>query len=669
MRWLLVVLLAAAPAFAEERKLVVVPIEGVLPRADAAVLEEAVRSEARVLGVPVSSDTAASITAAKDEGAAYAVTGKSNRLEGALAIMLSVVNTADGARLASERLVGFTLADLQGDARKKIPRLLRTGLGLDPPPAAPAPAPSPATAPPPAAAPPAPTPKSPSSPSAGANPNRSAPVVAKPAIATSALPPLPPPSRPARQAPRTPAATHVSGIEEASPLVRTIRKVVEEVEDVRGLWRKTTLQAVILDTEQFSKALREKASKELAANVVAAERARWIAFGLAPADADPAKILSSVLDEQVAGFYDPSTKALTVRENPPASVGAAADAFELVLAHEVEHALQDQHFGFPDLAKLPDDDAREARLALYEGDAMATMIAVAARRAGRPVKLAISSAATAMRGMSAAELAQSAGYSTEMAQAPLVVREELIFPYVAGLGLGAEVQRRGGFALVDKMFAHPPQTTHQVLHPDAYLAGELPASVPYPAAPAGTQVLVKGRMGELGARIALQVCVDEQVAREFAQHWAGDAYTIVRASPENVALVWSTTWSGDGAKQFANLLGMQSSCWEEAARNRLENASYITALAQVRVDGSRVALARGLSATALSAAATNASRFDARVAPAAAPPLGSVNDDAGAMPARVADGRFVSTRLRIEGDIPIGFDADVEQPRTEIVVR
>ena len=126
--------------------------------------------------------------------------------------------------------------------------------------------------------------------------------------------------------------------------------------------------------------------------------------------------------------------------------------------------------------------------------------------------------------------------------------------------------------------------------------------------------------------------------------------------------------SGDGARQFANLLGMQSSCWEETARSRRDSGPYISALAQVRVDGSRVAVARGLPAAALSAAAVSASRFDAHVAPSV-PPLGEGHDETGATQARVADGRFVSPRLRIEGDLPIGFDADVEQPSIEIVVR
>jgi hypothetical protein len=270
--------------------------------------------------------------------------------------------------------------------------------------------------------------------------------------------------------------------------------------------------------------------------------------------------------------------------------------------------------------------------------------------------------------MSAVQLAQSAGYSPELAHAPAVVREELAFPYVSGLAFVAEVYRRGGFELVDQMFEHAPGSTHQVLHPEAYLAGELPARVAYPAPPPGTQTIATGRMGELGARLALQVCVDEQVARDFAQHWAGDAYTIVRGPQQSIALVWSTNWSGDGARQFANLLGMQSPCWEEAARSHPEGFPFVSAAAQVRVDAPKVALARGLPVAALSAAAASASRFDSRL-PAPVPPLGHVRQDDGASRARVADGRFVSSRLRVEGDIPPGFEADVEETSAEIVVR
>ena len=660
MKWFVVACALALPAFGEEHKVAVGPIEGVLGRADAAAVEEAVRTEARTVDVTVVAGAPASAAAAADLGATHAILAKAVRLEGALAVILTLVKADGATRLGMERLVGYTLADLQGEAKKKVPRLLRTGLGL----AEPAP-PSPPAAPKPA---PAAAPRPAVSPAPVAPAKR----VAAPPSANAAVP-APPPAVPA-PAPAKPkgprfvrAATKVSGADEASPIVRTIREVVEDVEDVRGLWRKTTLQIVLLDDALFSKALKAKAQKELTNVAVAAERARWAAFGLAPPDADPAKIMLGVLDEQVAGFYDPDTKTLTVREKPPASAGASADTFELVIAHEVEHALQDQHFGFPDMAKLPDDDARLARMALYEGDAMATMIAVGAHRAGRPVKLALGMASAAARGMSPGQLAQTAGYSPELLQAPAVVREELALPYVAGLGLVAEVHRRGGFELVDKMFARPPTSTHHVLHPDAYLAGEQPVRVPYPPVPVGMQALATGRMGELGARLALQVCVDEDVARDFAQQWAGDAYTIVRGPLDGVSLVWSTAWSGEGAKQFGTLLGMQSPCWQEAAAAHKGKPYAISAAAEVRIDGAKVALARGLPQAALSAAAAAATRFDGKPSPAV-PPLGAIRTDDGDERGHVAEGRFVSPRLGIEADVPPGFETDVDQPAAEIVL-
>src|SRR5207245_4027763 len=132
MRRVAMLWLAALPALAQERKLAVLPISGVLERADAAALEEAVRQKARELDVTLVEGASESVSAAVDLGATHAVTGKAARLEGALGVTLMVVRADDGSRLAMERLVGFNMVDLQGEARKKLERLLRNGLALAP---------------------------------------------------------------------------------------------------------------------------------------------------------------------------------------------------------------------------------------------------------------------------------------------------------------------------------------------------------------------------------------------------------------------------------------------------------------------------------------------------------------------------------------------------------
>src|SRR5712671_1177012 len=130
MKWPVVLCLAALPALAGEHKIAVAAFEGVLGRTDAASVEEAVRAEARGLDLAVLPGTPAGVAAAAELGATHVITGKVVRLEGALAITLTLLKTEDGAKLGTERLVGYTHPDLQGEVKKKVPRMLRAGLGI-----------------------------------------------------------------------------------------------------------------------------------------------------------------------------------------------------------------------------------------------------------------------------------------------------------------------------------------------------------------------------------------------------------------------------------------------------------------------------------------------------------------------------------------------------------
>ena len=62
------------------------------------------------------------------------------------------------------------------------------------------------------------------------------------------------------------------------------------------------------------------------------------AFGLVSRDFDLEKFLISFYTEQAAGFYDPRTKTMYMARLDP------ADMQQMVLAHELTHALQDQNF-------------------------------------------------------------------------------------------------------------------------------------------------------------------------------------------------------------------------------------------------------------------------------------------------------------------------------------
>jgi hypothetical protein len=343
------------------------------------------------------------------------------------------------------------------------------------------------------------------------------------------------------------------------------------------------------------------------------------------------------------------------------------DGFRVVLAHEIEHALQDQNFGIPDMATLPDDDVRLARTALYEGDAMAVMTAFGALRANKPIKSSITAGAATLKTLDAQTLLKMSGKSPQLQHAPAVLREELVLPYAAGFALVAEAYRRGGFALVDRMFKNPPASTHQVLHPEAYFAGEAAILVPPPPPPAGTHAIASGRMGELGTRLALEACVDKEVLKEFVPRWAGDAYTIVEGPKNALSLLWTTAWSSGVADNVSNVMKLVQPCWQEqsvagpnplgwsiAPPSRIANSAELVAVARGSIDLG--------AATARQLALRTVTR-------ASVPPLGDVPPAPSGEPTRVRSGHFVSSRLGLAGDVPEGFEADASNPVAELAIR
>src|SRR5947209_2550111 len=528
-----------ASAAAAQNRVAVLPVQprsGVLTPADAAAVSEQIRATARDSladrGYEVLNGEGSDPSdALENTGASLVAFGRAAQMEGATVVGIGLYKPGSAAPVSVIRVMGIGIAQLKADVRAKLPGPLASALGLAPPSVE-------AKLPPGTLRIPGGTRQPPPEPQA------------------VAPPPPPAPAPPPPVSPTPPA--------DEDPLVTIIRETTTAVEQLRGLRRKQNLKVQILDDKLFSAAVREKAKKELTPAVVAAERARWLAFNLAPPAVDPAQALLDVLDEQVAGFYDPFTKQLVVRKDPPASAGAMGpDGLRIILAHEIEHALQDQNFGIPDMSSLPDDDVRLARSALYEGDAMAVMTAFGALRAHKPVGASIATGAATLRGLDAQTLLRVSGKSPQLLHAPPILREELVLPYSAGFALVAEAYRRGGFPMVDKMFRNPPVSSHQVLHPEAYFAGEQPVAVPMPVPPPGTRLIASGRMGELGTRIALETCVEKDVVKEFAPRWAGDAYTIVEGPKGALSLLWTTAWSGGVAPNVTNVMKLVQPCWQE----------------------------------------------------------------------------------------------------------
>ena len=425
---------------------------------------------------------------------------------------------------------------------------------------------------------------------------------------------------------------------------------VTRVARLRELSERKPTPVLFDDDAAFHRVADKKAEREAIQPTPIDLPAVQLSLGLifAAKGAAPAQSFGALHRSQMIAFYDEFLHQVHVREK------ARKDAdLPFVVAHELGHSLQFQHFRIPEVANVIDEDARLARLSLLEGDAMLVMAAFAADENHVPlsrvlVRMAEGALEASLKGYKAA-LEQS----PELKSAAPFQRERLVFPYQAGASFVAQVHRAGGFALVNRLYEVPPANTEQILHPEKYFAGELAVPVRAPAAPAGFQSLRSGHVGELLLRAMLEVCNERPTAHQAAAGWGGDAFTVVSRGDQG-GLLLVTTWDSEAdAQEFERALRATVNCWDHApaaTREIFRNAT------QVRRDGSTVGVARGFAPQAARQALAGLPELVGRRS-TANPPFGAISIPpvrrAAPVPRPFVQGaRLIAPRLGLS--IPIG---------------
>ncbi len=230
----------------------------------------------------------------------------------------------------------------------------------------------------------------------------------------------------------------------------------------RGIALRSPIQVEELEPEAFRARRRSESSNGRRIPRGVDFGGFWSAYGFAAPAADLAAVARKVNDETVAGFYSSREKKLFL----PKKVGGLVGN-QRVLLHEIEHALQDQNYGMPDYAALPDDDIVIAQKSLYEGDAELAALEFNHDATKPPARAPLVRRARRIRTTPLDELLErDDDASKEIRSAPPLLRARLMAPYLDGLAFVADIYRAGGFKLVGEAFAHPPVSTEQVLHPE-----------------------------------------------------------------------------------------------------------------------------------------------------------------------------------------------------------
>ena len=276
--------------------------------------------------------------------------------------------------------------------------------------------------------------------------------------------------------------------------------------------------------------IKEKAEHDLPKDVLAAQGELLGALALIPADYDFVAGMYSMLEQNVAGFYDPDQDTMFLIDD--LDRGARHET----LAHELVHALQDQHYDLGARLRYRRGqlDRITAAATLAEGDAMSAMLDVSHGSAFRFT-------ARAVHLMMVAGVAFSESGGTT----PRVLQSSLISPYSDGFRFVQQLRKRGGWQEVDRVWRAPPETTEQLLHLDKYDKREpaiLVPELPIKTLGSGWQPMDSDAMGEQTLRIVLEQWAIKAVAREGAAGWGGDRYLVLRRSATADATDYVVGW-------------------------------------------------------------------------------------------------------------------------------
>lgn len=291
--------------------------------------------------------------------------------------------------------------------------------------------------------------------------------------------------------------------DEESPedeLLARAEQIEAKVAELRGLKVKRPIKRGVMTKAEIRERLLERIADEYTDEELQREALAMKRLGLLPKDTDYKKLVVDILTDQIAGFYDPTTAELYIAGWSPA--GGAAMQQDLVMAHEIDHALQDQHFNLETFMKLDKDngDASVARQALVEGDGTALMIEFAVGDSN--VSPWSNDAVVSMLEPTVSQSMASGA----LAQAPLIIQEGLMFPYLGGLKFVVHFRRHHPWSRIDKIYRKPPLSTEHILHPSKYESYERPDQVSVRSLPTlkGYEPIYSNVNGELGLSVLLR---------------------------------------------------------------------------------------------------------------------------------------------------------------------
>ena len=319
------------------------------------------------------------------------------------------------------------------------------------------------------------------------------------------------------------------------PTPAAIAEVENQVEAVRGLGYERPVNIEPITTGEMDRRLRDYFDAYYPKRFYARRSDAWATIGAIPRNVGILEALNAYQQGQVLGYYNSQNEELVYTGD------ANLDRIEhFVLAHELTHAIDDQHFDLDrldDMVIRCDDEVFQAALGVVEGSAnhFATQVLL---------RFPVSAPGSLSGGGSAGEV-------------PPLITEIQAYPYTAGQRFVDALADQGGPAAVNRALRRFPTTTEQILHPSKF-PGDVaePVDVPDFAPTFGPtwrdhDVMI---VGEVWLKALLNLRLEEDAAVSGAAGWDGGIYRAWSDGSE-VAVIMSTVWdTPKDAKEFSDTM-------------------------------------------------------------------------------------------------------------------
>lgn len=311
-----------------------------------------------------------------------------------------------------------------------------------------------------------------------------------------------------------------------------VSKQMETVERIRGLEFTEPVIGFEIDENELRERLRAMVAEQLPVDSDQYARVLAALHLIGEGTDDPINALLELYQGQVLAFYDPAIRRFYSVEGAGGPLVELAGMEDVVIVHELVHALQDQRYDAGTILESRGDDwdSSLAYHALLEGEAMLVMLG---------------SVADIDQIVSNDELLKMMGTLGPAAAAlglddvPDYFIETMIFPYARGLEVMAKAYEDGGWSAIDSLYAAPPLSTSQLLHHDE----PPPVAVDLPGVDGA---LVESTFGEFHWALL--------VGAGAAAGWRGDRFAVIEDGLK-LTVIADTRWEDqDEAREFAEAL-------------------------------------------------------------------------------------------------------------------